>query len=200
MTHQYTNLKKIKIRKLRLVSSTAGKLGVRLSGLRVYRPLENNYIIHNSRLGDRLSTSNDLKKVLKFYLHDGEHLRTELIPPFIQSLKKLHDAIQHQTTFDFQASSILLIYEGQNDKTTQQSTPSPNVDVRLIDFDHASHRPYPVDEDTTGVALGISTVLNLFEQILQSTQKSRSYSELQKNFDVNIQKSPKGSISLEEDE
>jgi len=194
---------KIRLRKLRLESTTAGKLGVRLSGLRVFRPRYDNYLICTSKYTYHLHTEWHLKRAIKLFLHDGYRLRTELIPMFIQRLKQLLRALKSQTTFDFLSSSVLFIYEGdlQTVKETKTAKLSP-VDVRLIDFDHASIRPHPITEDSNGTTLGISALINLMKKILFSAKKTISDSKLQTNFKNSLSgvtKSPKGSHSEEEE-
>lgn len=68
---------------------------------------------------------------LVLYLDNGSRLRTELIPLFKEKLKKIEQWFETQHELRFYGSSILLIYEGDED------APDPNkVDVRMIDFAH----------------------------------------------------------------
>jgi len=195
-------LDKIRVRKLRLQSTTSGKLGVRISGLRVYRPRYNNYLTRSATsFGDHIHSEWHLKRAIKLFLHDGYRLRTELIPLFIDRLKKLLKAVKTQRTFDFLSSSVLLIYEGEIEKVKDSNVSRfTSVDVRLIDFDHASLKIHPTAEDTTGTTIGISTLIGIFRKILYSAKKIRSDSELQRTFVMpKIMRSPKGSHSEEED-
>jgi len=164
---------KIRLRKLRLESTTAGKLGVRLSGFRVFRPRYENYLVRTTKFTHHLHTEWQLKREIKLYLHDGYRLRTELIPMFIQRLKQLLRVLKTQTTFEFLSSSVLFIYEGdlQNVHENKQ-TKFTQVDVRLIDFDHASIKPQLKSEDSTGVTIGISALITIMEKILFSAKKN----------------------------
>jgi hypothetical protein len=180
---------KIRMRKVKLGSTTSGKLGVRLSALRVFRPRHGNYLIHTSKTFHHLHTERHLKWVLKLYLHDGYRLRTELIPMFIKQLKELLSALKNQTTFEFLSSSVLFIYEGdlENVQENKPATKGTRVVVRLIDFDHASIRPHPPGiiggqqeaVDPTGVILGISTLINILQKILFCAKKPKTDSEIQ---------------------
>jgi hypothetical protein len=190
---------KIRLRKLKLDVTTAGKHGVRLSGLRVYRPRYDSYLTRTSKhFGDYLHAKWQLKRAIKLFLHDGYRIRTEIIPMFIQRLKKLLVALKSQKTFKFRASSVLFLYEGD---LPNVNILNPIVDLRLIDFDHASISPEPVLEDTTGVTLGVSELIDIFKQILYSSRRTRSDSELlsiTKVVPTAVFESPKGSISDEE--
>jgi hypothetical protein len=190
---------KIRLRKIKLEVTTAGKHGVRLTGLRVYRPRYDNYLTRNSKqFGDYLHAKWQLKRAIKLFLHDGYRLRTEIIRMFIQRLKKLLVALKSQKTFQFRASSVLFIYEGD---LPNVNILNPIVDVRLIDFDHASISPEPLLEDTNGVILGVSELVDIFKQILYSSRRTRSDSELHRITKVvptTLWESEKGSISDEE--
>jgi hypothetical protein len=190
---------KIRLRKLKLDVTTAGKHGVRLSGLRVYRPHNDSYLTRNSKqFGDYLHAKWQLKRAIKLFLHDGYRLRIEIVRMFIQRLTKLETALKSQKTFRFRSSSVLFIYEGDLQNNVHIN---PIVDLRLIDFDHAVISPEPLLEDTTGVTLGVSELIDIFKQILYSSRRTKSDSELRsitKVVPTTLFKSPKGSISDEE--
>jgi len=191
-------IEKIRLRKLKLDVTTAAKHGVRLSGLRVYRPRYDSYLTRNTKqFGAYLHTKWQLKRAIKLFLHDGYRLRTEIIPMFIQRLKKLLAALKSQKTFRFRASSVLFIYEGD---LSNVNILKPIVDVRLIDFDHSSISPEPVLEDTSGTAFGVSELIEILKQILYSSRRTKSDSELLSITKVptTFFESPNGSISDEE--
>jgi len=182
--------KKICLRKIKLLATTAGKYGVRLSGLRVYRPQQDNYLIRRSK-HNHIHTKAQLTKTIKLFLHDGIRLRTELIQPFIEQLSVLLSALQNQTTFEFRASSVLLIYEGNPSSKPPPSPRSvphvqgsesflipPRIDVRLIDFDHAFIRDENGPIDAMGVRTGIQSLLSIMKKIGYEYHSSQSESEV----------------------
>jgi len=87
--------------------------------------------------------------------------RIELIQPFLVKLQALHDIIDKCTEFDFMASSILLIYDGDYTLDTQ-----PSVDIRLIDFDHTIIYNNPsLVIDAAGIRFGLSKLISYFRKI-----------------------------------
>lgn len=58
------------------------------------------------------------KEELITFLHNGQQIRTELIEPLRKKLRKLYKVIEKQHSFRFYSSSLLLMYEGHVDETT----------------------------------------------------------------------------------
>jgi len=188
---------KIRIRKLKLNTTTSGKHGVRLSGLRVYRPQNDSYIsLKSTGWGDYLHDRRYFTDAIKFFLHNGYRLNTEVIPIFIERLEKILAALKSQKTFRFRATSLLFVYEG--DLSNINILNPPKVDVRLIDFDHAVVSPEPGSEDANGVNIGVSELIDFFKQILYSSRRTLSrYELLSPKIPHTIWKGKKGSIGCE---
>ena len=58
------------------------------------------------------------KEELITFLHNGQQFRTELIEPLLHKLRKLYKVIEKQHSFRFYSSSLLLMYEGHIDETS----------------------------------------------------------------------------------
>jgi len=103
----------------------------------VYRPTFDNYLIRKSIHTNRLLSDVDgsLNKALQMFLHNGVEFRVDLVPLFVKHLEHLHYALSMERKFDFVASSVLLMYEGEVD-VKEYPVKAAKVDVRLIDFDH----------------------------------------------------------------
>lgn len=88
-----------------------------------------------------------LEEGFREFLFDGERVRIELIPSFLQRLLDLRKWMLRQDSFRFYGSSLLFIYEGedqdQDQDQGQASAPSSSrlplpvgVEVKMIDFAH----------------------------------------------------------------
>eukprot|EP01121_Diplochlamys_sp_Union-15-3_P004934 TRINITY_DN15144_c0_g1_i1.p1 TRINITY_DN15144_c0_g1~~TRINITY_DN15144_c0_g1_i1.p1 ORF type:complete len:340 (+),score=30.13 TRINITY_DN15144_c0_g1_i1:90-1109(+) len=165
--------KKIIQRKVKASGTTTAKLGFRLSGIRVYIPSKDIYIVKRSRYGNRLSDKT-LTRSVELFLNDGLRIRSELIPLFISQLESLLNALTKQDRFDFMASSVLLIYEGNYSKT---STPT-KTDVRLIDFDHARLKSEDDVDDESGIKVGISSLIFILRRLQLAAKRSHSLEDL----------------------
>jgi len=191
-------LDKIRVRKLKLSSTTSGGLAVRIAAVRVFRYRYGNYLTLHSKFAHHIHTESHLRQYLELTLHDGYRLRTDLIPSIIQQLKSILHALRTQQTFGFFSSSILLVYEGGLDKDNKVR----GVSVKLIDFDHAYIHQQPKIEDLTAITLGITNLINILKRILFCSKRTKSDSELQKNYLNNIPKIKKtmNGYKSEEDE
>jgi len=191
---------KIRERKVKLTASTAGQYGVRLSGLRVYRPRTDNYLTRRSKYGDKnIHTKNQLANTIKLFLHDGIHLRTELIQPLVVQLSALLSALQKQTTFEFRSSSVLLIYDGS--PSLHIPMVPPKTDVRLIDFDHAYIRDQNGPHDAMGACTGVKSLISILKKIGHEYHASQSESEIHLRKDAKWLKKKKhtdGTVSEDE--
>lgn len=82
-------------------------------------------------------------------------------------LISLNLALKRNTKFDFRASSVLLIYEG--DTSDSLESLHPRMDVRLIDFDHTEIIPESSQTDAlndpSGVRWGVRNLMQLFRKV-----------------------------------
>jgi len=176
----------IRKRRVMMNATTAAELGFRISGIRVYRPVFDNYLIrksiHSTRMLSHLDGS--LEEAILSYLNDGVCVRTSLITHFINKLDSLCHALNSQNKFDFMASSILLIYEGCPEQKLEQMGITPrerNVDVRLIDFDHTYILNQLDEWEDSGVALGVESLARMFRKLSMTQNQRRSEISLQYN-------------------
>jgi len=180
------NVEKIRVRKLKLSSTTSGSLAVRIAAVRVFRNRYGNYLTLHSKFAHHIHTESHLRSYLELTLHDGYRLRTDLFPSIIRQLKSILHALKTQKTFGFLSSSILLVYEGGLDKANKLK--GRGVDVKLIDFDHAYIHQQPKVEDLTGITMGITNLINILKKISFCSNRTKSDSQLQKNYLNKIQK------------
>jgi len=163
-------------RKVKCSATTAKDFGFRLSGVRAYHPFTKSYVIRHSDFGNHL-TETTLERAIDMFLNDGLRTRIEIISPLIKKLSDLHEALQKQSRFEFLASSILLIYEG--DYQLIHEADALKVDARLIDFDHLIIKEdnSPLD-DYSGIKYGVASLIQVLKNIQRSAHRTHSHADL----------------------
>ena len=84
--------------------------------VQVWNNLTQSFVSKNKYRGREIKTA-DFSRVLRTFLHDGDHLLIEHIPIIIQKLYNLAAILLQLDGFRFYGCSLLLIYDG--DKDTQ---------------------------------------------------------------------------------
>ena len=77
----------------------------------MYQSETGHYMCHNKYFGRKLSVEGVQDTLLEF-LNNGTRIRTGLIDPIIEKLRKLHEVVSKQNTFRFYSSSLLIMYDG----------------------------------------------------------------------------------------
>ncbi|KAK9502981.1 hypothetical protein O3M35_011651 [Rhynocoris fuscipes] len=114
-TRQYDDsdsLAKRQSKMVKVVSTTSGKLGVRIGGMQVYQVTTGRFLCRNKFFGRSLST-NGFSNALRHFLHDGQRFRTELLPSLIRKLEVLAETVAALESLRLYTTSLLLLYEGQ---------------------------------------------------------------------------------------
>nr|XP_002123506.1 inositol hexakisphosphate kinase 1 [Ciona intestinalis] len=111
--------------------SSTGSLGLRLAGMQVYQVNERQYLCRDKYFGRGLSTKGFIDTLHQF-LHNGQRIVTEVIPPIVDRLVALRRSIEQHESYRFFASSILLSYEGNSTSNV------PLCNVHMIDFAHST--------------------------------------------------------------
>lgn len=136
--------------------TTSGAVGVRLSGMQVYRIDLGGYFFRDKYHGRKLQVE-DLRPNLADFFDNGRGLRIDVIRRCLEYLKVLQARLEEQTAFKFYSSSLLLVYDGSDEDINS------NAYIRMIDFAHTelSH-----GENDRGYALGVSTLIDLMSSLL----------------------------------
>ena len=180
----------------------------------VYQAGSGSYVCHNKYFGRRLAEEG-VHETLYEFLNNGRELRTDLVEPIVERLRRLYAMVAKQNTFRFYSSSLLIMYDGAEttpfhageDSHASSSQPSdcslsdaddgavqagpsherqqccswdweqtyhkdssPRVDVRMIDFAHATHQGFRGDRTVhsgpdNGYLFGLENLCHMFEMI-----------------------------------
>ena len=154
-----------KIEQERSKYPTQQEVGLRFTGMRVYRPGGGGdggaHKEHGRAFGYALREAT-LHHAFYEYLHNGDRLRVEVIPPLLEKLLALRDWFEGQSEYRFYGSSLLFIYEGGGG-----GAQPPAVDIRMIDFAHV----WPIRDSPTGrddgYVLGLETIIACLDRVVR---------------------------------
>ncbi|KAM9369468.1 inositol hexakisphosphate kinase 3 [Phaethornis superciliosus] len=163
--------------------STSASLGVRICGMQVYQADTGHFLCKDKYYGRKLSPEG-FRQTLHQFLCNGNHLRTDLLEPIILRLKALLAVIRKQSSYRFYSSSLLIIYEGQEQKENtapldnhlhlQKPNHPSRVDVRMIDFAHTTFKGSKCEHPTThdgpdqGYIFGLENLIRILQNISEN--------------------------------
>jgi inositol-hexakisphosphate kinase len=175
----------------RCESTTSSALGLRVSGMRVWHPDDDDNAPRtwSKDYGKSLRSDNFIEVLESFFDAGRAHgaIRKGVVEQMRQRVSELHDVIKDVEAFRFFSSSLLLIYEGSPDADHGHAD---RVDVRLIDFarvrfpdvehevpiDHSAATPqelWPALEPhekqgaDDGALLGLATLRDMLGSLLE---------------------------------
>ncbi|KAI9287835.1 hypothetical protein BC943DRAFT_358335 [Umbelopsis sp. AD052] len=168
----YATEAKMKSQTAKCESSTSKSLGVRVCGMQVYKRNISQFLFQDKYYGRGLNAVT-FRNTLVEYLDNGESCQIQHIPVLLRKLRRLAGVIRQLNGYRFYTSSLLVIYDGDNDSKRK-------IDIRIIDFDHCvsaneilehgDKMTYPPTHDgpDKGYLLGIKTLVNCFEYIYRT--------------------------------
>ncbi|NXA39671.1 IP6K3 kinase, partial [Eudromia elegans] len=168
--------------------STSASLGVRICGMQVYQAESGHFLCKDKYYGRKL-TPEGFRQTLRQFLCNGNHLRTDLLEPIILQLKALLSVIRKQSSYRFYSSSLLIIYDGLENKenaapldnhlqghfpktnrTASHGAGHSKVDVRMIDFAHTTFKGSKCNHTTYdgpdhGYIFGLENLIKILQNI-----------------------------------
>ena len=161
----------------------------------MYQSTSGQFVCQNKYYGRKL-TVGGFKEALELFLHNGDELRLDLLDPILNHLQELYKVVENQDSFRFYSSSLLIMYGGEakersnagSDKAGNENQSDQNhvehvveshgcqtmyeadVDVRMIDFAHSTHRGFREDKTVhkgpdKGYLFGLQNLILMFEDI-----------------------------------
>ncbi|XP_062997418.1 inositol hexakisphosphate kinase 3 [Elgaria multicarinata webbii] len=165
--------------------STSASLGVRICGMQVYQADTVQYLCKDKYYGRKLSPDG-FRQALFQFLHNGIHLRTDLVEPIVAQLKALLSVIKKQSSYRFYSSSLLINYEGLEKAMPSDNHPQghcqniscpvshgnghPKVAVHMIDFAHTTYKgsrynQTVYDGPDHGYIFGLENLIKIIQSI-----------------------------------
>ncbi|CAG8522200.1 15674_t:CDS:2 [Funneliformis caledonium] len=146
--------------------TTSKTLGVRICGMQVYKTTTHSFKFQDKYYG-RFLNPDTFHNTLKDFIHNGSKLLVHQIPVILRKLRKLAKIIKNLDNYRFYASSLLLLYDADENNPR-------DIDIRIIDFAHCttgndylpSECRYPPNEGLDkGYLLGLKNLCRSFETI-----------------------------------
>ena len=129
----------------------------------------NRYLCRNKYYGRSLS-DDGLRQSLAQFFHNGINLRTEIFAPLLDQLNRLLAIINQLDSFRFFTSSLLIIYDGLEPY---------DIDVRVIDFAHATHHDITSDSPyigpDEGFIFGLNNLIEMIEELSKEEWKTNHF-------------------------
>jgi len=140
--------------------STTFSLGMRITAMKVYQSTNGDYIKTGKKEGQKV-TEETFSEALSQYFKNGKSFRKNLIPHFLERLAKVQQWAENQGELRLYSSSVLLIYDGEEDENEV-----PRVEIRIIDFAHA----FKIEDGGKdhGYIFGINNLVKVLKEMAES--------------------------------
>mmetsp|Transcript_37670 Transcript_37670/g.150228 ORF Transcript_37670/g.150228 Transcript_37670/m.150228 type:complete len:297 (-) Transcript_37670:1224-2114(-) len=150
-------------------ATTTGKLGFRITGMKMWMPNQEKYDILDRSFGHHLAPEDVPPAITRF----SENAKVDVLKSFLEQLTKFEAWEKSYGTknLGFHGASLLFIYEGE----PSVADPAPPR-LCLIDFPHTEYLKSGVtpkleawkEDDHDGMLFGISNLANIFQGVARA--------------------------------